>query len=158
MKFIFFTTFKKIRQARRITQFLVLVSFLATFVFVRVVTHLQRAGYIPNQDFNPHVHHLVPGIFLLLISGYVGISFWSIPRVRRFMAILFGIGAALTIDEFALWLYLKDVYWQRQGRDSIDAVIIVGTLLLIAFVVSEFREQRNLKKLIKEVKDDVKHA
>lgn len=158
MKFIFFTTFKKIRQARRITQFLVLVSFLVTFIFSRIITHLQRAGVFPTQAHEPYIHHLVPGIFLILISGYIGISYWSIPRVRRFMAILFGVGAALTIDEFALWLYLKDVYWEKQGRDSIDAFIIVATLLLIAFAVSEFKEQRNLRKLVKEVKDDVKQA
>ena len=74
------------------------------------------------------------------------------------MSILFGIGAALTIDEFALWLYLKDVYWTRQGRDSIDAVIIVATLLLIGFAISEFREQKNLRKVVKEVEDEIKRA
>lgn len=158
MRFIFFTTFKKIRQARRITQFLILVSFLITFILTRIVTHLQKAEIFPIQQHEPYVHHLVPGIFLLLISGYIGLSFWSNAGVRRYMAILFGIGAALTIDEFALWLYLKDVYWEKQGRDSIDAAIIVATLLLITFAISEFREQRNLKKLVKEVKDDIKQA
>lgn len=158
MKFIFFTTFKKIRQARRVSQFLVLVSFLITFVITRAVTHLQRNGILPHQERALYIHHLVPGIFLILISGYIGISFWNIPRVRRITAILFGIGAALTIDEFALWLYLKDVYWERQGRDSIDAVIIVATLFLIVFAVSEFRDQRSLKKIVKEVKNEIRRT
>lgn len=158
MKIIFFTTLKKIRQARRITQFLILVSFLITFLITRIITHLQRASVLPVQQHEPYVHHLVWGIFLLVISGYIGISFWSSSKVRKYMAILFGIGAALTIDEFALWLYLRDVYWARQGRDSVDAVIIVAALLLLLFAVSEFREQRNLRKIIKEVKDDIKHA
>ena len=54
------------------------------------------------------------GIILVLISGYIGIAFWPVHRLRALMAVLFGIGAALTIDEFALWLYLKDVYWEKQ--------------------------------------------
>lgn len=158
MKFIFFTTFKKITQARRLTQFLILVSFLITFIISRIVTHLQRAGLLPVQQHEPYVHHLVWGIFLLIISGYIGLSFWSVPRARKYMAILFGIGAALTIDEFALWLYLRDVYWARQGRDSIDAVIVVATLLLIGFAISEFREQKNLRKFVKEVENEIKRV
>lgn len=157
MSLIFITTFKKIRQARRVTQFLILVSFLITFLIARMATHLQRAGIIPTQTHQPYVHHLVWGIFLLLISGYIGLSFWSNPKVRKLTAILFGVGAALTIDEFALWLYLRDVYWERQGRDSVDAVIVVATLLLITFAVSEFREQRKLKKIVKEVKNEIRY-
>lgn len=158
MKFIFFTTFKKIRRARRITQFIILVSFLVTFLITRLTTHLQRAGILPVQQHQPYVHHLVPGIFLLLISGYIGLSFWSNARLRKYMSVLFGIGAALTIDEFALWLYLRDVYWARQGRDSVDAVIIVATLLLILFAISEFREQRSLRKVLKDVREDIEKS
>ena len=51
----------------------------------------------------------------------------------RLMSVLYGAGAALTLDEFALWLNLEDVYWARQGRESIDAIVLFGTLLLIAF-------------------------
>ena len=47
------------------------------------------------------------------------------------MSFLYGAGAALTLDEFALWLNLEDVYWARQGRASIDAIILFGALLLI---------------------------
>ncbi len=47
------------------------------------------------------------------------------------MSVLYGVGAALTLDEFALWLNLEDVYWERQGRESIDAVILFGAFLSI---------------------------
>jgi hypothetical protein len=81
-----------------------------------------------------HIHHLVWGISLLLLSGFTAFvsdldaPWWQIT------AIGFGIGAGLTLDEFALWLYLKDVYWAEQGRDSIDAVI-VATLIAGLVVV-----------------------
>jgi hypothetical protein len=84
-----------------------------------------------------HVHHLVWGILLLLISGYCGIAFEPDSPWRELLAILFGIGAGLTLDEFALWLHLRDVYWEREGRRSIDAVIVAGTLGLL--VVLGFR-------------------
>ncbi len=47
------------------------------------------------------------------------------------MSILYGVGAALTLDEFALWLNLANVYWSREGRESIDAVVLFGSLLAI---------------------------
>lgn len=84
-----------------------------------------------------HIHHLVFGILILLLVGYgwlcevgVGTDGSSI-FVGRLMSILYGVGAALALDEFALWLNLKDVYWTSQGRSSIDAVILFGALLAI---------------------------
>jgi hypothetical protein len=65
------------------------------------------------------------------------------------MAVLFGIGAALTIDEFALWLYLRDVYWAKQGRDSIDAFIFVIIIFSIAFLISEIHDHAWIKKLLR---------
>jgi hypothetical protein len=126
-------------EAHQTVQLWVLVSFLLTFGIVRAITHLQKAGLLPNQTGDGlHIHHLVPGIILLLVSGYLGLAAWSHPRGRLVAAILFGIGAALTIDEFALWLFLEDVYWAREGRDSIDAAIIVGVLLGLGVLVSGF--------------------
>ena len=82
-----------------------------------------------------HIHHLVFGIIILLLVGYGwlceignGADNSSI-FLGRLMSILYGVGAALTLDEFALWLNLKDVYWAREGRASIDAVILFGALL-----------------------------
>src|ERR1035437_9222614 len=94
---------KRLKDSKRQSQFLILISFLITFTVIRVITHLQKLNILPNQSGDIlHIHHLVPGIIFLLISGYIGISFWSIRKIRIFMAVLFGIGAALTIDEFAL--------------------------------------------------------
>ena len=82
-----------------------------------------------------HIHHLVFGIIILLVVGYgwladigTGVDDSSI-LLSRLMSILYGTGAALTLDEYALWLNLKDVYWSPQGRSSIDAVILFGALL-----------------------------
>ena len=80
-----------------------------------------------------HVHHLVWGIALLIAVGYVWLlevgvgSSW----IASLTAVLFGVGAALTLDEFALWLNLQDVYWERQGRVSVDVVLIFGGLLSV---------------------------
>lgn len=66
------------------------------------------------------------------------------------MAILFGVGAALVIDEFALWLYLKDVYWEKQGRASVDAIIYVVITLSIIFVISEVHDHKWIKNVFKK--------
>ena len=143
---------KKISDSKRESQILILLSFLITFGIVRAVTHLQKLGILPNQHGALHIHHLVPGIILLVISGYLGISFWASDRLRQLMAILFGIGAALTIDEFALWFYLKDVYWAKQGRDSVDAIIYVIIIFSIAFVISEVHDHKWVKDIFKKKK------
>jgi len=70
------------------------------------------------------------------------------------MAVLFGIGAALTVDEFALWLYLDDVYWEPAGRYSIDAIIISLLILTITFVLGEAYDHswiRKFKTYIREL-------
>jgi hypothetical protein len=126
-------------DAGKEAQLVVLISFLLTFASVRIITHAIRAGRWTHVFHNlrtksgTHLHHLVPGIFLLLISGYVGIA--VSPSVHRSIwAVLFGIGAALTLDEFALWLHLEDVYWAKQGRASIDAVIIAATIAALGIL------------------------
>ena len=141
---------QRIKDSHRLSQILVLLSFLITFAIVRSIAHLQRLEILPNQDGILHIHHLVPGIFLLIVSGYIGISFWATDKIRHFMAILFGVGAALTIDEFALWLYLKDVYWEKQGRGSIDAVIYLVIIFTLIFVISEIHDHKWIRKIIRK--------
>jgi len=140
----------KIGESKRVSQILILLSFLITFATVRTITHLQKLNIFPNQSGLLHIHHLVPGIFLLILSGYIGISFWATNKIRHLMAILFGVGAALAIDEFALWLYLKDVYWEKQGRDSIDAIIYMVIIFSIIFIISEVHDHRQVKKIFKK--------
>jgi hypothetical protein len=116
----------------RETQFLFFVAFLLTFGFIRTSTHMIKAqvSWWPGNVSvgGTHIHHLVWGILLLLITGYVGVAIHPGDPWRGIDAILFGIGTGLTLDEFALWLNLKDVYWEKQGRASIDAVVIAAAL------------------------------
>jgi hypothetical protein len=124
------------RPRRRL--FVASVSFFLTFAGVRAVVY----GVVHNippfhfvQVGGRHIHHLVFGIIILLLAGYGWLcevgngSDRSSIFVGRLMSILYGVGAALTLDEFALWLNLRDVYWAREGRSSIDAVILFGALL-----------------------------
>lgn len=128
-----------IRAPGKETHFLVLVAFLLSFGFIRTSAHLIRAevrwwpGNVKTSG-GTHVHHLVWGILLLLVCGYVGIAIAPESPWRQLVAVLFGVGMGLTLDEFALWLDLKDVYWLPDGRKSIDAVIVTaaaGALLLL---------------------------
>jgi hypothetical protein len=123
---------------RRERLFLSSVGFFSAFVVVRVLTHAIRAGIGPFHDVSRggvHVHHLVWGILLLLGVGYcwlIQVGTGTEPAARggsQATALLYGIAAALTLDEFALWLRLEDVYWRREGRESVEAVLLFGTLL-----------------------------
>ena len=125
---------------RRERLFLASVAFLVTFGLIRALTYSIRYNVGPFRNVSvggTHVHHLVWGILLLLVVGYVGLVEFGTRGpasnlVTRLGAIAFGVGAALTLDEFALWLNLQDVYWERQGRLSVDAVAIFGALLLVS--------------------------
>jgi hypothetical protein len=114
--------------------FLVLVAFLCSFGFIRTSAHMIRAqvswwpGNVQTKG-GTHIHHLVWGILLLLVSGYVGVAIAPDSPWRELAAIVFGIGMGLTLDEFALWLNLEDVYWSQKGRQSIDAVVVTASLL-----------------------------
>ena len=86
-----------------------------------------------------HIHHLVWGI-LLLLDLRLRRRRGSAPTSRgaQIAIVGFGIGTGLTMDEFALWLNLRDVYWEQEGRRSIDAVIVVA--ILAGLAVTGFRE------------------
>ena len=124
------------RPRRRL--FVASVSFFLTFAGVRAVV-FAVLHQIPPFHFiehgGRHIHHLVFGIIILLAVGYGWLADIGTGEddssilLSRLMAILYGVGAALTLDEFALWLNLKDVYWSPQGRSSIDAIILFGALL-----------------------------
>ncbi|MGA9526549.1 MAG: hypothetical protein WBS24_00395 [Terriglobales bacterium] len=124
------------RPRRRL--FVATVSFFLTFAGVRGVVYC-ITHQIPPFHFvvmhGRHVHHLVFGILILLAVGYawlaeIGVGAGSSSLLAsRLLAILYGVGAALTLDEFALWLNLRDVYWSPEGRTSIDVVILFGAFL-----------------------------
>ena len=112
-------------------------AFLMTFLVTRAVTRAIRRGSGPFRDASVggiHLHHEVYGIFLLLGTGTAEFAYQPGPPWLQVLAASFGVGAALTLDEFALWLRLEDVYWAREGRSSVDAVLValvVGCLLLV---------------------------
>jgi hypothetical protein len=125
------------------THFLVLVAFILSFGFIRTSAHMIRAqvswwpGNVETKG-GTHVHHLVWGILLLLSCGYVGIAVEPDSPWQEIVAVLFGIGMGLTLDEFALWLNLEDVYWSEKGRESIDAVMVAVCLLTITLLGLSF--------------------
>ena len=129
------------RNRRRERVFLSSVGFLLTFGIIRGITHAIRADVGPFHDLGgaTHVHHLVWGILLLLGVGYLWLveigtdSGESWRWLSPLTAVLYGVSAALILDEFALWLNLQDVYWANQGRESIDAVVLFGSLLSVGF-------------------------
>jgi hypothetical protein len=119
---------------------LLLLAFLITFVCTRLYTRLARIyGWGSGSVRGVHLHHMVVGILIVLLTGIVTIAEWPTGIGRDLIAIFFGVGAALILDEFALSLYLKDVYWSPEGRTSIDATIM-GVMLagLLMVGVSPF--------------------
>jgi hypothetical protein len=128
----------RLPETRRERQFLACLGFFVSVLVVRGMTIAIRHDVGPFHNVTMHgrhIHHLVWGILLLLLVGYSWLlefgsgapdtSRWA----GRLTSLLFGVAAALTLDEFALWLNLKDVYWERQGRESYEAMGLFGSLL-----------------------------
>ena len=119
--------------------FIASVSFLITFAGVRILVYriANHEGHLQwVMVRGMHIHHLVWGILILLLVGYgwlLDLGWSNSPMsifFGRLMAVSYGVGSALTLDEFALWLRLEPgAYWTREGRLSIDAVIIFGAAL-----------------------------
>jgi hypothetical protein len=116
-----------------------MLGFVVTFAAVRGLTYSIHAGVGPFHNVSAggtHIHHMVWGIILLLAVGYIRLlhdqsgtghlSGWQ----ARVIAAAYGVGAALTLDEFALWLNFRDVYWQSQGWESISAGLLFAVLML----------------------------
>lgn len=132
-----------------------LLGFIGGFVFIRLSVRMIRAKvrWWPGNvtPGGQHVHHVVFGVIAMLVSGVALIAVYedATQTTGAALAACFGIGAALVLDEFALIFYLKDVYWEEEGRASVDAVFValaVTGLLLVgarpdAIVnVSDFRD------------------
>jgi len=120
--------------------FLVLVGFILSFAFIRMSTRLMRSPKVPwwpgsvVSDGGVHLHHLVFGIVTMMIAGAAGFLSLGESPYTEVCAFFFGVGAGLTIDEFALWVYLDDVYWAEQGRSSIDATVIAAAGMLLVLL------------------------
>ena len=120
--------------------FILLAAFLLSFLFIRTSARLMRSPKVPwwpgsvTTDSGLHIHHLVWGIVLVLMSGFLRFAVEPKSPWSEVLAACFGIGAGFTLDEFALWVRLEDVYWSNEGRASLDAVIVatvIGGLVLL---------------------------
>ena len=125
-----------IYDAGREPLFFLLLAFLLTFVVTRAYTRLGRARRWRSGSLaGAHLHHLVPGVIATLFAGTVIIAFRPGDDSMLLLSSLFGMGAALILDEFALILHLDDVYWTAEGRSSIEATLMgfsFGALCLLA--------------------------
>jgi hypothetical protein len=123
--------------------FLILLAFLGSFGFIRTSAHMIRAqvswwpGNVETKG-GTHIHHMFWGILLLMTMGYLGLATDVGSPWIELVGIAFGIGLGLTLDEFALWLNLQDVYWSEKGRQSIDAVIVATLMLVLALLGLQF--------------------
>ena len=138
---------KHFGEARKERRLLSTGSFFVTFAAVRAITHAIRAERGPFRNITPggrHIHHMTFGITGLLSVGYLWLLEIGINEQRlgsRATSLVYGAGAALTLDEFALWLNLEDDYWNRQGRESIDAVVLFGSLLSLSVLGRNFLKE-----------------
>jgi hypothetical protein len=134
-------------ESRRERLFLASVGFFTCALVVRGITLAIHYDIGPFHDVSMggrHIHHMVWGILLLLLVGYswlVEVGTGSATTFRwmgRLTSMLYGVAAALTLDEFALWLNLKDVYWAREGRASLEALAAFGGALAVSLIGRPF--------------------
>jgi hypothetical protein len=115
--------------------FLVLLGLVLSFGFIRLSTRLMRSPRVPwwpgsvVSEGGLHIHHHVFGIVLMIAAGTISFAGFAVSPIYEICAFLFGVGIGLTIDEFALWLHLEDVYWSKEGRSSVDAAVVCAVLL-----------------------------
>jgi hypothetical protein len=119
---------------------IMLSGMLLSFGFIRFSTRMIRAevSWWPGnvQPGGLHIHHLVFGIVAMMVAGFVAFAVQPESPWFEVAAATFGIGVGLTLDEFALWLHLEDVYWSEEGRSSVDAVFfaaIIGGGYIVGF-------------------------
>ncbi|MFF8472179.1 hypothetical protein [Streptomyces sp. NPDC015414] len=141
---------RNILEPGKLPLLLALAAFVLTFVVTRVITRLIRAGRGPFGNVEAgglHIHHVVPGVVLTVVGGFGAVAGYRNSAGGAIAAVVFGVGAGLVLDEFALILHLDDVYWTAEGRKSVEAVVLtaalVGLLLagFVPFGVNDLSEQ-----------------
>ena len=125
------------------------LAFAATFATVRGVTYSIRAGRGPFRNLSlggEHLHHYLWGIGLLAGVGAIAVRGDERLRQHPVVAVSYGSGLALIVDEFALLLDLRDVYWARQGRISVDlgigGIAVAGSYFASLPVLRSLRNRR----------------
>ncbi|TDT36292.1 hypothetical protein EV562_108116 [Streptomyces sp. BK208] len=130
---------RNIMEPGKLPLLLALGAFVLTFVITRVVTRLIRAGKGPFGNVETggvHIHHVVPGVVLTVVGGFGAVAGGRHGFGSALAAVVFGVGAGLVLDEFALILHLDDVYWTEAGRKSVEAVVL--TAALVGLVLAGF--------------------
>ncbi|MGW0122876.1 hypothetical protein [Streptomyces sp. NPDC003327] len=126
---------RNIVEPGKLPMLLALTSFVVTFLVTRTVTRLIRAGRGPFRNVSSgglHIHHVVPGVVLTVLGGFGAVASGRHGLGACAFAVVFGIGAGLVLDEFALILHLDDVYWTDEGRKSVEVVVLTASLVLLA--------------------------
>ncbi|GGZ20612.1 hypothetical protein GCM10010387_11960 [Streptomyces inusitatus] len=125
---------ENITEAGKLPMLLALASFVLTFLITRTITRLIRAGIGPFRDITAggtHIHHAVPGVVLTVVGGFGAVGSGRHGLTAAICAVVFGIGAGLLLDEFALIVHIDDVYWSEQGRQSVEVVVLAAALALL---------------------------
>ncbi|MGW0880944.1 hypothetical protein [Streptomyces sp. NPDC002671] len=123
---------RNIIEPGKLPLLLALTAFVLTFAVTRVITRLIRAGKGPFGNVKAgglHIHHVVPGVLLTVIGGFGAVAAGRQGVGGAVSAVLFGMGAGLVLDEFALILHLHDVYWTEEGRKSVEVVVLTAALV-----------------------------
>ena len=128
-------------DASKLPLLLCIIAFIVTFIITRIIVRMIRSGRGPFSDNavgGVHIHHVVPGLILMIVGGLLAICGVG-PGWDNTAGVIFGMGLALVLDEFALILHLEDVYWEQEGRLSVDAVfVLAGVMLLLLIAGSPF--------------------
>ena len=141
------TRLKQVAQAhlnyRRRASLRLLIAFILTFALIRLLTFAIHNNLGPFHDIviggggpnapSLHIHHYIWGLTLLAICGFLALSLEAV-KWHTVLAIPFGIGLALVVDEFALLLQLRDVYWAEGGRTSVDLAVLFAAILLLYYL------------------------
>ena len=118
--------------------FVILAAMLIAFLTIRTSARMTRRftwwpGGVETSG-GVHLHHFVWGIFLMLGAGFVGLGVHLGEPWDGLVAAVFGIGAGFTLDEFALWTRMEDVYWSAEGRSSLEAIAVVATIGVLVVI------------------------
>jgi hypothetical protein len=130
---------RNIVEPGKLPLLLALTAFVLTFLLTRAVTRMIRAGKGPFGNVSTggvHIHHVVPGVVLTVLGGFGAVASTRHGVGSAVFAVVFGIGAGLVLDEFALILHLADVYWTEAGRKSVEVVVL--TAALVGLVLAGF--------------------
>ncbi|UTR81541.1 hypothetical protein [Streptomyces cavourensis] len=123
-----------IAEPGKLPLLLALAAFVLTFAITRTITRMIRAGKGPFRNITPgglHIHHVVPGVVLTVVGGFGAVAAGRHGVAAGICAVIFGVGAGLVLDEFALILHLDDVYWTEEGRQSVEVVVLTASLVVL---------------------------